>query len=156
MRISAGCEYAIHSMLYLAMNKGDTPVDLGEVAAAQGLSESYLAKIFTSLARSGLLVSYRGAGGGYMLNGDLETISLKDIVIAMEGNESLLREKKSPHQCDWGLNCSIRVAFETAKDKMMDELARVNLKELAKTAHKRGFPSWAVQRLKRDQEHHGQ
>jgi DNA-binding IscR family transcriptional regulator len=55
MQFSIGCEYAIHGLLYLAMRSPDEVILVTDVARAQNLPVSYLAKVFQLLARAGLV-----------------------------------------------------------------------------------------------------
>ena len=60
------------------------PVCLAEIAARQQLSLSYLEQLFGKLRRAGLVGSARGPGGGYRLARSSDTISIADIVAAVE------------------------------------------------------------------------
>ena len=65
MQITRAGEYAIIGLLYLARQPADRTVMIDEISAAEKVPNSFLAKIFQSLAKSGLVQSQRGAGGGF-------------------------------------------------------------------------------------------
>jgi Rrf2 family protein len=85
MRFSLSTEYALHGLLFLALHPPDAVVMLPEVARVLQVSEPSLRKVFQTLARHGLVVSYRGIKGGYSLGLSAQEITLQNIVQAIEG-----------------------------------------------------------------------
>ncbi|MEV7680014.1 Rrf2 family transcriptional regulator [Streptomyces sp. NPDC088341] len=88
MRMAKGVEWALHTLLNLDMIGGG-PVGSGQLAEAHGLSASYLNKQLQQLARAELVVSMPGPRGGFRLARPLETITLLDVVEAVEGDTQL-------------------------------------------------------------------
>lgn len=84
MRISTKADYAIRAALVLVTTEGD-PVSCGEIARRQGMPEKYLEGILGQLRRAGLVRSQRGADGGYWLSRPGRTISLADVIRAVDG-----------------------------------------------------------------------
>jgi Rrf2 family protein len=86
MRISAKAEYACAAMLELAARYGSPqPVRIKAIADAQGgISDRFLVQILLQLKTAGLVVSVRGAAGGYHLARPPETITLAHIINAVE------------------------------------------------------------------------
>ena len=68
MKLSTKGRYALRAMIDLAVNSsGDSTVSLSSIAQRQHLSEAYLEQLAATLKKSGLVVSSRGAAGGYRL-----------------------------------------------------------------------------------------
>jgi len=67
MRVSTRGEYGVRAMFDLALNYGSGPIPLRTVAARQMVSETYLEQLMGALRKAGLVVSKRGAQGGYEL-----------------------------------------------------------------------------------------
>ncbi|MEU9367066.1 Rrf2 family transcriptional regulator [Streptomyces avermitilis] len=86
--MAKGVEWALHTLLNLDMIGGG-PVGSGQLAEAHGLSASYLNKQLQQLARAGLVASVPGPRGGFRLARPLETITLLDVVEAIEGGTQL-------------------------------------------------------------------
>lgn len=84
MQISTKADYAIRAALVLVTTEGD-PVSCGEIARRQGMPEKYLEGILGQLRRAGLVRSQRGADGGYWLSRPGRTISLADVIRAVDG-----------------------------------------------------------------------
>ncbi len=84
-----GVEYALHCLLYLPGAADGAPLTVGAIARFQGVSETYLAKIFTKLKKAGLVRSSIGAQGGYELARPAAEITFWDVVVAVEGRLNL-------------------------------------------------------------------
>jgi Rrf2 family transcriptional regulator, cysteine metabolism repressor len=85
MRISAKAEYACAAMLELAASYGDpAPVRIKSIADAQGISARFLVQILLQLKTAGLVASVRGAAGGYQLARSPESITLAQIINAID------------------------------------------------------------------------
>jgi Rrf2 family protein len=85
MQLTASSGYAIHGLSYLAYKGPDSVTYLSEISDYFAIPASYLAKVFQTLARAGLVVSYRGAKGGYALARSPEEITLREVIEIFEG-----------------------------------------------------------------------
>ncbi len=83
--IGKGSEYALHCLLYLIDLPDGASLTIGVMAEFQGVSPSYLAKIFTKLKKAGLVRSSIGSKGGFELARSPDKISFLDVVLAVEG-----------------------------------------------------------------------
>lgn len=91
MKMSVGVEYALHCLLYIVKLKDKDYVGIKDLAEFQGVSESYLSKVFTKLGKAGITKSVPGVKGGYELARPAENISFWDVVEAVEGKEPLFQ-----------------------------------------------------------------
>ena len=89
MQVTRAGEYAIIGLLYLAQQSEGRTVMIDEISDAEKIPSSFLAKIFQSLAKSGLVISHRGAGGGFSLARPASTINLLHILNSVEGDFAL-------------------------------------------------------------------
>ena len=80
MQISQSAGYAIHGLLYLHLNGDGHPIQLNSIAKGLKVSESYLSKIFQTLAKSSLVSSFRGAKGGFILVKIADEITLREVI----------------------------------------------------------------------------
>jgi Rrf2 family cysteine metabolism transcriptional repressor len=81
MRVSAKADYACVAMLELAANHGSpAPVRVKAIAKTHGIPQGFLVQILLQLKAAGLVVSVRGAAGGYQLARSPEDISVADVV----------------------------------------------------------------------------
>ena len=97
MKVSTKSRYGLAAMVDIAEHFGKGPVALRSVAERQQVSEHYLEQLMSPLRNAGFVRSVRGAQGGYVLAKDPTTITVGDIVRAMEGPiapvDCLLAEK---------------------------------------------------------------
>ena len=84
MRLSTKGRYAVMAMVDLARYGNGNPVSLGEIAAREEISLSYLEQLFAKLRRSGLVRSVRGPGGGYLLAHGRDETRIADIIVAVD------------------------------------------------------------------------
>ncbi len=97
MKISAKAEYACLAMLALARPRNeDSPVRIRDIAEAHGIPERYLVQILLQLKGAGLVHSTRGAAGGYRLAKPADTISLGEVLWAIDGPGEPPREATEP------------------------------------------------------------
>lgn len=92
MMFSTKAEYGVRVMIHLARQASETdadadgvPCSLAHIAEAEHLPYAYLEHLAASLKRSGLIESRRGARGGYLLARPASTISMAEVVEALEG-----------------------------------------------------------------------
>jgi Rrf2 family protein len=97
MRVSAKAEYGCLAMMTLARRaRDDAPARIREIAAAYQIPERYLVQILLQLKRAGLVLSVRGAAGGYRLARSPERVSLAEILTAIDGPGGDDRDGRKP------------------------------------------------------------
>ena len=88
MRMSTKGRFAVTAMIDLALSERVGPVPLSAIAQRQQISLSYLEQMFSKLRQVGLVESTRGPGGGYTLGTRGDSITVADIIVAIEGAAS--------------------------------------------------------------------
>lgn len=91
MQFSIGIEYALHCLVYMVNIPAGKPVGIKDLATYQGVSETYLSKVYTKLRKSGIVKSIPGVKGGYELARSPEDITFWDVVEAVEGSSPLFQ-----------------------------------------------------------------
>lgn len=84
MLLSTKGRYAVMAMVEIAKQSGSKPLSLGDVAVRLDLSLAYLEQLFMKLRRKGLVQSVRGPGGGYVLGRGADSISICEIMSAVD------------------------------------------------------------------------
>jgi len=85
MKVSTKGRYALRMMIDIAEHSAGEWVPIKDISERQGISVKYLEQIVTSLTKTGLLRSGRGAGGGYMLAKTPDQYTAGEILRAIEG-----------------------------------------------------------------------
>jgi len=140
MKFSQSTDLAVDSLFYMAAHPEKIDFSVEEVATAQHVSESYLAKVFQQLVKSGLLRSHRGARGGYALGRVPAQITLRDVSVVFEGISPLFECNSSPKRCQMGPKCLILATFSEAEKKMHEVLAKVSIQDVVN--HNKQEASW--------------
>lgn len=139
-QITVSVEYALHCLLWLA-NAAGRPVSSRELADLQGISPSFVAKIFPRLEKAGIVRASEGVAGGYALARPAAQISVLQVVDAIEGNKPLFDCREIRGRCAlfgaspprWSTNgtCSIHAVMLRAEKAMRAELAANSLGDVA-------------------------
>ncbi|MCR6109045.1 RrF2 family transcriptional regulator [Bacillus sp. A301a_S52] len=129
MKYSKATDYALHTMLFLAVATPNKFVGVQELADRQKVSPTYLSKILTKLAKSGMIESVSGANGGYRLKRNWEELSFLDVIHAIEGTASLF-----DCNLNHGSECLIQKVMVSAEENMEDYLKEQKIADLAKNS----------------------
>ena len=90
MKLSTKGRYGLRAMIDLAQYSEQEAVSISSIAQRQNISESYLEQLVAKLKKSGLVMSTRGAQGGYRLARPADEISVGDVLRALEGGLNLV------------------------------------------------------------------
>jgi Rrf2 family protein len=131
MQFSMSIDYAVHGLVYLAFVSPGKTTLLSEIAKAIKVTESYLRKVFQLLAKRRIVLSQRGAKGGYLLARKPDQITLKDIIDAIDGSPPIYSCLKIQRKCNVTQNCVLKETFEKATARMLAILEETSLKDLA-------------------------
>lgn len=134
-------EYGLHCLSSLGSPTASSPPSSRELAEFQGVSPSYVAKLFTKLVKAGLVTSEEGIKGGYRLARDPNEITVWDVVHALEGDKPLFQCREIRRDCAlfegnpprWATRglCPIHAVMRKAECRMKDSLKAVTLANLA-------------------------
>jgi Rrf2 family protein len=132
MKISTKGEYGIRAMLYVAMNADRGPVTSSEIARHQGIPEPYLRQILAQLSKDRLIQSNRGPQGGHALARPASQISLRHILMSLEGQTTHIDQILAlPCTIDVGTeHCVIREVFLEVKNAIERILNSTSLQDI--------------------------
>jgi len=134
VNISAKSDYAVRAMLVLASDPGDHPVKGETLAAAQQIPVKFLENILMDLRRAGLVMSQRGAEGGYRLGRAPNTITIADVIRAVDGPLANVRGVRPESAGYEGPAESLRDVWVAMRAALRSVLERVTLADVAKGA----------------------
>ena len=134
MQLTRAADYAVRVMIHLTGHPEGVRATRYELAANVGVPEHFLSKILQSLSRSGLINSYRGAAGGYVLARPAETITLLEVIEAMEGPIVLNVCLVAGPSCDRKSWCSVHRVWSEAQSALTGVLRGATLAQLAAEA----------------------
>jgi len=144
MKLSTRGRYGVRLMLDLALNGGNGPVLLREIAHRQEISEKYLWQVINPLKAAGLISSVRGAHGGYLLAQKPADINLRNILNVLEGPLCLVECVHNAAGCDRSPTCITREVWAEASQGILKALEGITLADMVeghrkKTDHFSGY-----------------
>lgn len=134
MQFTKAEEYGMFGVLYLAETDRARVVPLSEISQAKDIPEKFLAKIFQSLSRSGIIRSHRGVRGGFSLAKDPNEITVKEVLEIIQGPYHLMRCTEDKRAClkDPCEFCAIREVLVLAEKRLLSVFEEFTLSDLVK------------------------
>ena len=136
MQLLAQEEYGLRCLLQVARREGTKPLTIPEIARAEGLSVEYTGKLMRALRQGGMVVSTRGAGGGYCLSRGATEITPWDVIRALGGSffeDGFCETHPGRLQdCIHRTDCSIRSLWQRVEHAVRDVLDSMTLADLAR------------------------
>lgn len=122
MQITRQADYAVRAVLHLALLNSDQRATTKEIAKAQDIPASFLAKIVAQLSVVGILKTTRGVRGGVTLALHPEEITILDVVEAIDGpflvNECVHEDFHCPLE-----NCPVRDVWGQVQADLVNRLS---------------------------------
>jgi Rrf2 family protein len=133
MEISRRTDYGVRVILDLAALPDGARASTHEIAERQNIPSPFLAKIISQLSLSGLVTTYRGAGGGVMLARPASNISLLHVLEALDGPLRLNRCVIQPGLCPRDGHCPVHDIWARAQSELTHLLSSTYFDELVET-----------------------
>ncbi|MCK4311756.1 MAG: Rrf2 family transcriptional regulator [Candidatus Cloacimonetes bacterium] len=132
MHISIKTGYAVRALSELALNASEKPISISKICEKQNLPIKYIEQLFRNLKRDGLVKSIHGSKGGYLLNRELNKISLKNIMKAVDDDFSHNFCYGSHEHIDYckGFPCGFYELWDEIKDHMENYLDSIKLEQI--------------------------
>jgi Rrf2 family protein len=128
-RLSKRADYGLIALKHLALHD-EHAYSAPEIARTYNIPAELMAKVLQRLVRKGLLESHPGPTGGYALARGADTISVIDVIEALEG-PVLLTPCEATDDCEQLQLCSIRDPLRSIKKKVVGVLVETTIHELA-------------------------
>lgn len=130
MKLSTRSRYGVRLMLALGLSDKKSPIFLKDIARSEEISEKYLSQIIIPLKAKGLVNTFRGAHGGYILSRPASQITLMEIIEPLEGDLSLVDCVKRPDLCNRSTDCVTRDIWNDMSSLLFDFLGKYTLEDL--------------------------
>jgi Rrf2 family protein len=125
-------EYALRALIYIALsNKEGRRPGFREIAEAIGAPVQFTAKILQQMARTHLLSSVRGKGGGFFFKGDQEETTLTEVIKALEGQDYYDVCALGLKNCDSEHPCPLHNEFHRIRSELATMSNRETIQGLA-------------------------
>ena len=131
LRLSKKADYALMAMRHLALQRGSSSTSAREIAEQYDIPIELMAKVLQRLVRAGLLLSTQGTRGGYTLSRPSGSISVGDVIQAIDGPFSVTACSSENSDCDQYSKCSIRDPLWQIRERIAATLGTVTIAEMA-------------------------
>jgi len=131
MLLSNACEYGLRAVLYLSSLNKEGYVPIRTMSDELNISFPFLTKIFQMLTQAGLLTSYRGPNGGVALTRPPDQISLREIIIAIDGSALFEECVLGLPGCGEEKPCPLHARWAVERDRLERMFATSTLAEMA-------------------------
>ncbi|MGQ9644975.1 MAG: RrF2 family transcriptional regulator [Thermodesulfobacteriota bacterium] len=132
MQITRSGEYGLRGVLFLARQPAKRFVLISEISKEQQIPETFLAKIFQRLSKAGLLRSSRGAKGGFSLGKPAGSITMREVIEAIDGPIALNRCLRGGGECKEEDFCPIYPVWSKAQQQLLEILDSTTVEDLAR------------------------
>jgi Rrf2 family nitric oxide-sensitive transcriptional repressor len=131
MRLTAFTDFGLRALMRLA-SEPDRSFSTAEIAAEFGISRNHLIKVVRDLADGGFVATQRGVGGGFRLARPAQTITLGEVVRALEQRQALVEcFRDDGGDCVLKPLCRLKLRLAAAREAFMRELDKTTLAECA-------------------------
>jgi Rrf2 family protein len=131
LRLSKKADYALMAMKHLAQKPAGPSTSAREIAEQYDIPIELMAKVLQRLVRTGLLVSTQGTRGGYALSRVSSSITVADVIQAIDGPFTVTACSSENSDCEQYSKCSIRDPLWQIKERIVAALGTVTIAEMA-------------------------
>ena len=131
LRLSKKADYALMAVRHLALKSGPSSASAREIAEQYDIPIELMAKVLQRLVRAGLLISTQGTRGGYTLSRPSSSISVADVIQAIDGPFTVTACSTEKNDCEQYSKCSIRDPLWQIRERIAVTLGTVSIAEMA-------------------------
>lgn len=127
MKISTKGRYGLRAVMDLCINSNGDYVPLISIAERQNISKNYLEQVFSALRKTGIVKSVKGSQGGYLLNGKTSEVTIGNILRALEGDLSVVKEEQSNSKIEYCIKMNL---WDKIDQKLYQIIDNMTLEDL--------------------------
>lgn len=127
-------DYGLRAIIYLACQQDGKITFVNEIARDQLIPVNFLFKILRKMVKAGIVKSYRGPHGGYILAKDPSEITFLEVIEAIDGPLLVNRCLSIETQCMLERSCKMLNAWQRIQVHMKSELSSLTIADLLKPA----------------------
>ena len=132
-KISQKCEYGIRALLELTQRRGEGPISVTEISEVQAIPRRFLELIVRELRAAGLVKSFRGAKGGYILAGKPSKVTMGQVIRLLDGPLIPMdcKDCGGERYCPLQGNCIYACIWQKAEQALAGVYDSITFKDLA-------------------------
>lgn len=129
MQLTNKAEYAIRLVMFLSSTNGKL-IKAEHISEKESIPRPFLSQIVVDLRKAGLVKAVRGLGGGLQLAKKPESITVLDVVEAIEGPVSVFKCVEQTDYCEKRTNCPLCGLWQVTQKKISDIFSKTSIKDL--------------------------
>jgi FeS assembly SUF system regulator len=130
LRLSKKADYALIAVKHLAQRGGTGSLSAREIAEEYAIPTELMAKVLQRLARRGVLASQQGTRGGYQLARSAASISVADVIQAIDGPLTVTACSPEQGRCGQFSKCNVRDPLWRIRERIVHALATCSVSEM--------------------------
>lgn len=139
MQITQTADYAVRTVVYLALHGNGGPVAASVIAKEMIIPTDYISKVVQALARAGLVESVAGRNGGAQLARDAGEMSMLEIVEAVDGPVTLTRCVTRSGACPRDTYCVVHGFWQSAQDDLVGAMSKTTIADICRPREGKGL-----------------
>ena len=144
-KIHRKVEYALISLRHMSRKEPGQLTTVKEICRAYGCSFDATSRVLQMMVQKGLLKSEQGAQGGYLINRDLEQVSLHDLIEYVVGPISVVKcLDVDKGECEMEKNCNVIAPLAFLNDQLVQFYRGINLRQMLSVPDRQCFTMEAV------------
>ena len=137
--LSKSCDYGIRATLYVTLQDPGEFVSIKKISEDLNISFHFLTKILQKLTKNRILNSYRGPNGGVTLSKKASSITLEEIVVAIDGENLFQKCVLGLSECQDDTQCPIHFQWKEIRQEIRNLFRTTTLSMLEERIVKDGF-----------------
>jgi Rrf2 family protein len=130
LRLSKKADYALMAVKHLAQHEGTGSLSAREIAEEYAIPTELMAKVLQRLARRGVLASQQGTRGGYQLARPAASITVADVIQAIDGPLTVTACSPEQGRCGQFSKCNVRDPLWRIRERIIRALAECSVSEM--------------------------
>lgn len=131
MLYSKSCEYAFRALTYLAMHKDSPFVMAKEISSSEDIPHHFLSKLLQTMAKMGVVSSFKGPTGGFALAVPPETITLYDLMERIDHANIEENCAVGLYECSDTMPCPMHELWKPVRKMVLEYLTTTTIADLA-------------------------
>jgi Rrf2 family protein len=132
LELTRRADYAIRAVIALAREAPGEALSGPRIAARTGVPTRFLPQVMGDLVRAGLVDATIGRAGGYRLAGDPASLSMLDIIEAVEGDARARTCVLRGGACRREDACDVHEVFASAQDALLGRLRATTVQDIVR------------------------
>ena len=132
MRLTQATDYGMAAVIYLSQRSEDRSYSIDEISRTTEIPEEFLRKIFQVLVKSGVILSFKGRGGGVSLARSPQDITVAEILEPLGEQMGLVRCLREGEYCPRSNECRASIFWRRIQENLFEVLGRTTIEDLIK------------------------